>query len=111
MRLAGLRVDRATEALERLLRPAIGDDTLDRRDRRTDTGDLRLRLSATPDHAEGGRALPRQIPGRDAARRTGPEPAELIRLQHSHELRCVDAEQHDDECGARRAEPGVDLRT
>ena len=55
------------------------------------------------------RALGREVPGRDAARRTGAQLAELVRLEHRDELRGVGAEEEDDEARTL-AEAGVDLR-
>ena len=56
------------------------------------------------------RAAGGEVPGRDAARRTGAQLAELVRLEHRDELRRVGAEEEDDEARAV-AEARVDLRS
>src|SRR5213078_4219653 len=85
------------ERAQPLLRPAIGDDALDLRHRGLDAGELRLRLPPAPDHAEAGRTLGREVPRRDAARRTGAQLPELVRLEHRDELRRVGTEEKDGE--------------
>ena len=97
------------ERAQPLLRPAVGDDALDPRNRGADAGELRLRLPPAADHAEAGRTLGSEVPRRDAARRTGTKLAELVRVEHRNQLRSVGTEEEDGEARAV-AETGVDLR-
>src|SRR5438876_243277 len=97
VRLDGLRTDLLAEGPEASLRAAVGDDALDRGDRGPDARHLAPGLPAAADHAEGGRAGPREVLRRDAARPAGAKLAELVRLDHSGELARFCAEQRDDE--------------
>src|SRR5206468_2182529 len=92
-----------------LLRPAVGDDALDPRNRGADAGELRLRLPAAADQAKAGRTLGREVPRCHAARRTRTQLTELVRLEHRDELGRVGAEEDDGETRTL-AEAGVDLR-
>ena len=95
--LARLGAVLLAEGAQPLLRPAVGDDTLDLRDGGPDTGDLRLCLPAAADHPETPNAARGEVPGRDTARRAGAQLAELVRFDDRDELRRVGAEEEDDE--------------
>ena len=93
---------------------------LDRRDRRADARDLRLRLEAAADDPEPARARARKVLRRDAARRAGTQLAEHVRLDDCDAVAALGIEQHDDERGVAgdravglapgEAEPAVDRR-
>ena len=102
VRLGRLGADLGAEGLQALGRPAVGDDALDRRQRCSDRLDLRLGLPAAADHAERAGALPGEVLGGDAARRTRPPLAGRVRLEHGGELTGVEVEQRDGEDGAAR---------
>src|SRR5206468_10652133 len=79
------------------LAAAVGDDALDRRDRRADARDLAPCLPAAPDYAESLRARPREVPRRDGARRAGAELTQLVGLEYGVELSVLAAEEQDGE--------------
>jgi len=98
--VTGLGIDPLAELGQALGRPAIRDDTLDGRNRSPNTSNLRLGLVATTEHPERPRALTRQEPGGDAARRARAEPPELVGFDHGSQLGLLGVEQANDEGGA-----------
>ena len=109
MRLRGLRADALAERAKRALRPAVRDDALDRRKRRPDARDLRLRLTTAADDAERRCAAPSEILRGDRARCARAQTSELVRLDDCDELGPRGVEQRDHE-GRSRCEAGVHLR-
>src|SRR5437764_10799906 len=98
------------EATQPLLGPAERDDLLQLGERRANAGELRRRLPAAADHAEAARATCREVLRGDTARRTRPQLAELVGLEHGDELRRVGPEEEDGETGTV-VKARVDLRT
>ena len=107
--LSGLGAVLGAEGTQPVPGAAIRDDALDVRQRRADAEDLRLRLPAAADHAEARRPARGEVPGRDAARRTGAQLAQLVGLDDRDELGRGGAEEEDGEACAL-TEAGVDLR-
>ncbi len=108
MTLARLGPDFLAERLEPFLVSAVRDDAIDRGNRRADRRDLALRLPAAADHPEAARLRPCEIAGRDAARRSRPQLAELVCLDHRDEPWLLGGEETDDERRPAR-EPRVRL--
>ena len=100
MALAGLAVVPLAERAQRRLGAAVRDDALDPGHRGANARDLRLRLPAAADDAERRCTAPREVLGRDCARRAGSQLAELVGVDHGDELRRRCAKEQDDEAGA-----------
>jgi thiosulfate/3-mercaptopyruvate sulfurtransferase len=100
--LGGFGSDPPTELLERLRSAAERNHSLDARDGRTDTGDLRLGLTTAPDDAERRRTGARKMLRGDAARGTRAELAEPGRLDDSGKLAALGIEKQHYNVVARR---------
>jgi formiminotetrahydrofolate cyclodeaminase len=97
MTLPRLGARQFAERREPFRRAAVRDDTLDARDGRADARDLRLGLMPAADDPQRPGAPLAELTSCDGARRAGPKPAELIRLENGDELRRLGVEQADDE--------------
>src|SRR5205085_10997011 len=88
------------------LRAAVGDDRFDPGKGCADAAHLGLRLPAAAEDAQRGGAVTREMLRRNGARRARSQPAEVVGLDDSDELRTVRRKQRDDD---RRAlvESGV----
>ena len=81
---------------ESLRCPAVGDDVLDRRQGLADAGDLGGLVTA-PDDPERSRSALREMLRGHATCSPGPQTAELVGLDHRHELGCLRIEEANDE--------------
>src|SRR5207249_7024667 len=89
-------------------RPAVRDHAVDPRNGCADAGHLRFSLSTATDHAEGLRALAREVPRSNRARSAGAQTAEMVRCDDGDELGPVDRKERYSECSAL-GEAGVRL--
>jgi hypothetical protein len=95
--LGRLGAEPLAERPQPLLGPAIRDDAVERRDGGPDALHLGLGLEAAADDAERSASRAREVPGGDAARRAGAQPAQVVGLDHRGELAPGGVEQHDHE--------------
>jgi len=79
-----------------LLVAAFHEDSLDR-ERCPQRGDVRRRLPAVPDHAEGRRTVAREVLRGDGGRGRRAQLPEQVGFDHRLEAGVLDREENDDE--------------
>jgi hypothetical protein len=109
--LAGLRADLLAELGQPVLAATVGDDGVDRRQRRPNRRDLAARLPAAADHAQRAGAIAREVLRRNTAGRAGPQLAELVGFDHRDGLGRLGLEEEHHEVhalppGRVRLQPG-----